>query len=165
MSLNNISLPPQLVVDLYRCALIDEPATAMPVPQKAALVPFLGKAEKNILIVVNEPTAPYLSDGELAFLTKVLTACGLSLADVAIVNWHKLPNHNAAALMEQVNAVTVLLFGVSPQSFALDADVPFYTIQQAGKRPLIAAPALNEIEKTKEARQQLWLALKQLFSL
>ena len=69
MSLNNISLPPQLLVDLYQNVLVQSNASAMPVKE---LIPFLGKNGKNILILVNKKDSPYLPDKELAFLTTVL---------------------------------------------------------------------------------------------
>ena len=87
MSLNNISLPPQLLADLYQHVLVQGTATAMHVKES---IPFLGKNGKNILIVVNKKEAVYLPDTELGFLTTVLSACNLDLSHVAIVNWHHL---------------------------------------------------------------------------
>lgn len=162
MSLNNISLPSQLIVDLYQHTLVGGTATAM--PQKAP-VPVLGKGEKNILIVVSQPQVPFLPDAELAFLTKVLTACNLGLMDVAIVNWQKLPHHDAEAVMEQVGAKAVILLDVEKELFRLPSGLPLYTVHTAEDRLFVTAPALHEIEKTKEAKGQLWLALKQLFGI
>lgn len=160
MSLNNISLPSHLVADLYQHSLIDGTATAM--PQKTA-VSFLGNAGKNILIVVNKPDVPYLHDDELAFLTKVLMACQLSLMDVAIVNWSKAQHHDAAAMMEQFNATSVILFDIVAEHFSLPSNLPMYNIYSFQNRQFVTAPALKEIEQTKEAKGQLWMALKQLF--
>lgn len=162
MNLNNISLPPHLVADLYQHALVEDTATAM--PQKPP-VPSLGKAAKGVLIVVNKPDVPFLPDGELDFLTKVLSACQLSLADVAIVNWSKAPHQDAEAVMEQFAAAAVILFDVANPRFGLPSGMPDYTVQAAGSRRFVTAPALQEIEKTKEAKGQLWGALKQLFGL
>jgi hypothetical protein len=145
---------------LYQHALVGDTASA--VPQRPA-VPVLGKAGKNILIVVNKPDTPFLPDGELEFLTKILTACQLGLADVAIVNWHKAPHQNTAAIMEQVSAKEVILFDTDPALFGLPSDLSRFTVTTLQNRQFVAAPALKEIEKTREAKQQLWLSLKQLF--
>jgi hypothetical protein len=162
MNLNNISLPPQLIVDLYQHTLVEGTATTVP---QLTPVPSLGKGGKGILIVVNKPDVPYLPDGELEFLTKVLTACQLGLADVAIINWSKAPHHDTAAILEQFGATAVILFNVEPALFQLQASLPLYAVHALQDRKYVAAPALEEIEKTKEAKGQLWGALKQLFSI
>lgn len=162
MSLNDIALPSHLIADLYHRSLVGsiEPAA----PAKPA-VPFLGRNAKNILVVVAKPKALHLSDDEIAFLTKVLQACQLGLADVAIVNWSKAPHQDATAVIEQVNAKAVILFDVKPEPFGLPADTPVYTVINFQNRQFVAAPSLTEIEKNKEAKGQLWIALKQLFSI
>lgn len=133
-------------------------------PQKPP-VPFLGKNGKNILVVVNQPDIPYLPDGELDFLTKILTACQLSLLDVAIVNWAKMLQHDADSVLAQFDAKAVILFDLAPLQFGVSHQAPMYAVQKKGNVSFVAAPALHEIEKTKEAKNQLWLALKQIFGL
>jgi hypothetical protein len=140
MNLNNISLPPQLVVDLYQHSLVE--GTATTVPQTPA-VPSLGKGGKGILIVVNKPDAPFLPD----------------------INWSKAPHQNTEAIMEQFNANAVILFEVDPALFELPHDLPMFAVHILENRKYVAAPALKEIEKTKEAKGQLWMALKQLFGI
>lgn len=162
MSLNNISLPSQLVADLYQHSLVS--GTATPVPLKTAPLSFLGKNGKNILIIVNKANVPYLPDGELSFLTKVLTACQLSLMDVAIVNAYK-TEQDADAMMEQTAARFVILFNVSPETFGLPVQTQHYTVQTLENRSVVTAPDLSAIEPSKEAKGQLWMALKQLFGI
>jgi len=162
MSLNNISLPSQLIADLYHHSLVGDTATA--VPQKTP-VSFLGKNKKNILILVNQPDVPFLPDAELSFLTKVLTACQLALIDVAIVNWNKSANQDAAALQDQFHSKYAIFFDVNPSVLDLPAGAPLYSVQRRDDFSFVAAPALNEIEKTREAKNDLWVALKQLFGI
>ena len=162
MNLNNISLPPQLVVDLYHHSLVEGAATALP---QLPFVPSLGRGGKGILIIVNQPDVPFLPDPELDFLTKVLTACQLGLTDVAIVNWNKAPHQNTDAILEQFGASEVLLFDVDPALFQLPFHLPLYTVYTSQKRRFVAAPALHQIEKTKETKAQLWAVLKQLFGI
>lgn len=162
MSLNNISLPSQLLADLYQHSLVNGSATA--VPAKTA-IPFLGKNGKNILILVNKPNIPYLPDGELSFLTKVLTACQLSLLDVAIVNWSKLPQPVPSDVLEETSARYIILFGLDPASFGLPSQPTHFTVLDLLDRPAVVAPPLNEIEDSKQAKGQLWAALKQLFGI
>jgi DNA polymerase III psi subunit len=160
MNLNNISLSSHLIADLYRHSLIEGTATAM--PQKTP-VPSLGKGGKGILIVVSKPDVSYLPDDELDFLTKVLSACQLSLADVAIINWKKVPHHNTEAIMEQFGARYVILFDLDPLPFGLPLNLPAYAVHTDDKKQFVIAPSLHQIAQTKEAKTQLWAALKQLF--
>ncbi|HET7899093.1 MAG TPA: hypothetical protein VFL47_15510, partial [Flavisolibacter sp.] len=134
------------------------------VPQTAP-VSFLGKNGKQILIVVNQPDVPYLPDSELSFLTKILTACQLGLVDVAIVNWSKTAQSPASAIIEQLKAKAVILFDVDPTLFGLPANLSPYSVMGTDEIKFVAAPALQQIEKTREAKNQLWMALKQVFGL
>lgn len=115
------------------------------------------------MIIVDKPNIPFLPDGELEFLTKILTACQLSLADVAIVNWNRLPQPDADALATEFRAREIILFAIAPVLFGLSSSTPMYTVLGLGNRQFAVAPALGEIEKSREAKQQLWMALKQLF--
>lgn len=162
MSLNNISLPSQLLADLYQNVLIQGSASAVPVKEE---VPFLGKNGKNILIVVNKNDAPFLPDKELSFLTNVLLACQLGLADVAIINWNKLAEKNVDEIFEQLKSKDVLLFNTDPSLFGLPENVEQYAVRKTEGRQFVVAPSLTEIEKNKEAKKQLWLSLKQLFGI
>jgi DNA polymerase III psi subunit len=161
MSLNNISLPLQLLADLYQNVLVQDTATAMPVKEP---IPFLGKNGKNILILVNKKDSPYLPDKELSFLTTVLSACGLDLSHVSIVNWTKLREKNASNVLEQLSPKQVLLLDVEPSSLGFVSG-ELFSVQKQGNIQFVEAPSLSEIEKTKQAKSQLWVALKQLFCL
>jgi hypothetical protein len=162
MSLNNISLPSHLIADLYQHVLVQDTARAVPVKKD---VPFLGKNSKNILIVANKDDAPFLPDNELSFLTNVLSACQLSLADVAIVNRSNLKDQTADNIIEQLKSNQVILFDVEPSAFGLPGDLQHYTVVKNDVRQLVAAPSLSEIEESKEAKKQLWMVLKQLFGI
>jgi hypothetical protein len=161
MSLNNISLPSQLVAELYHNTLIE--GSTMSVPQKKA-VSYLGKNGKNILILVNHQSLPFLPDKELAFLTAVLSACGLDLSHVAIVNWEKAEEKDDTVI-EQLLPKEILLLDVLPEVLGFSSSTPPYTVQKKGPISFVYAPSLSEIEKTKQTKSLLWAALKQLFCL
>jgi DNA polymerase III psi subunit len=161
MSLNDISLPPMLIAQLYQNTLIE--GSAMPVPQKKK-VSYLGKAEKNILILVNHKSVPFLPAKELEFLSMVLAACGLDLSHVAIVNWQHAEEKDASVL-HQLSPKEILFLDVAPDVVGLPSAVNEYAVQKAGAIQFVVAPSLTQIEKTKQAKSQLWIALKQLFCL
>src|SRR5215213_6249659 len=83
MSLNNIHLNPQMLADLYANSLVETGTTTVP---ESAGPKHLGNNKKNIIIIVSHGSVPFLPDEELTFLISILSACKLSLADIAIVN-------------------------------------------------------------------------------
>ena len=186
MSLNDIKLKPRLISDLYANTLVETDASSVPVIPAAAqtgdLTPpltaapevreaaapksanFLGRNEKGILILVSKDNAVYLPDGELNFLTTILSACQLSLADVAIVNW-KTAHPDLEPLQQQLAARFVLLFDVSPLEAGLPINFPHFQIQQFSGRTYLSSPALSEVEKEVAIKKQLWPSLKKMFSI
>jgi hypothetical protein len=161
MSLNNIQLQPQLLADLYKNSLLESGATSVP---DLGTVKYLGKNQKNILVIVHQPSVPFLPDEELAFLTNILSACKLSLADIAILNSNGLPVESLENAIE-TEAKTVILFGIDPLSIGLPINFPFFQLQQFNKRMYLYSPSLEEIEKDKSLKMKLWNALKNLFGI
>ena len=161
MSLNNLSLTPQLIADLFSDSLIENlrPSSI------EQTVKFLGKNEKNILILVSEEEVAFLEDNELNFLSTVLGACKLSLADLAIVNLYHLGSLNYRDFIKQLNAKKVLLFDVEAQTIDLPFNFPHFQIQQFDQCTYLSAPALKNIETDKALKTQLWNCLKKLFAL
>ena len=161
MSLNNLSLTPQLIADLFSDSLIENfrPSTI------EQTVKFLGKNEKNILILVSEEEVAFLADNELNFLSTVLGACKLSVADIAIVNLYHVGSLNYRDFIKQLNAKKVLLFDVEAQTIDLPFNFPHFQIQQFDQCTYLSAPALKNIETDKALKTQLWYCLKKLFGL
>src|SRR5688572_24520361 len=158
MSLNEISLSGRMIADLYTSYLID------PISQNEhKTIKFWGGNEKNILILVSEEDVPFIKEDELNFLSSVLTACKLGLADVAIVNLHTSPNCDYHFLLDQFKSKTILLFEVDTQTIDLPFNFPHFQLQQFGKSTYLSAPALKLIEKGKALKTQLWNCLKTIF--
>jgi len=165
MSLNNITLSPQLLADLYPDVLIEMYATGMPEivdDQKPSLY-YIGKNQKHILNVVSKNDADIIHKYELSFLTNILAACKLSLADVAILNW-PIVETNYIELFEKLECKTVILFNVDPISFGLPINFPPFQIQLHNKRTYLYAPSLLEIENNIDLKKRLWTSLKTLFN-
>lgn len=175
MSLNDIRLNPQLLSDLYASVLVETNASDVPtidIPvdnpvQKTSAAKdmhYLGKNEKGILILVSNDHTVYLPDGELAFLTTILSACQLSLADVAIINW-KTSGHNLDEVQQRLGIRHTLLFDVSPLGAGLPINFPHFQIQQFNHRTYLSSPALSDVEKEVAIKRQLWPSLKKMFSI
>jgi hypothetical protein len=181
MSLNNIELPATVIADLYQNTLIDtgkidlETAAPSPetkkgkgsVPETNTGSPWksLGDNQKNILIIVKNDSAVYLPDNELTFLTGILGACKLSLADVAVVNLDGHPGASYKELTTFYKTKIVLLFDTEPAAFGLPMSFPHYQLQAFAGNTFLYAPSLKELENDKIEKSKLWVCLKRLFNL
>lgn len=180
MSLNHIKLTPRLLAEMYGNVLVESassnstslPPSPAPTSSKSpeaqkssTQLRFLGNNTKKVLIIVKNDALPFLDDASLNQLTSILSACGLSLADVAIVNWAHISVASSNFVFETLDDPRVLLFGISPLEFGLPADFPAYQVQNLAGRTYIAAPALAELIHDKEAKKMLWTSLKKMFGI
>src|SRR4051812_43375880 len=86
MSLKNIPLPAVVLANLYKNTLVEAPRNAVRSPLARNEPAFANGADKRILILVNTAAAEFLPVNDLKFLSGFLTACRLSMNDIAIVN-------------------------------------------------------------------------------
>jgi len=166
MSLDNIQLPPTLIQSLYSKSLYDlktgEPGSDI---IAAGSIGFLGSNQKKIAILVNSAEAIYLPDDELNFLLGILTACKLSMADIALINVSKNPGLAYTDITEQLKAEKVFLFGVDAATLKLPLQFPHYQVQRYNNQVYLTSVSLTGLQKDKEEKMKLWNCLKNIFSL
>lgn len=166
MSLNNIELNPRLLSDLFANTLVETNSIPLPaIKPSPSSIKYLGENRKQILVVVSYDTVPFLPDNALAFLTNILSACRLSMADIAIINRNTINSEELPAVIAQWEASIVLLFGVDPLSIGLPMNFPQFQLQQFNKRTYLYCPTLSELESDKAVKSRLWNCLKNLFGL
>ena len=164
MSLDNIQLTPDIVQHLFKKSLVELNTT----PVKNNLLnddkwAFFGRNEKNILIIVNEKNIAFLADEDLNFLMGILTACSLSMADIALVNYYKKPEIKYAGLMERFAPEKIIFFGAEPASLDFPLQFPHYQLQKYNHQTYLSAPGLNVLAKDIPQKKLLWNCLKALF--
>ena len=166
MSLDNIQLPDTILQGLYSKCLYDlDPHKSVLSDITASEINFLGNNQKKIIILVNSEAAIYLPDDELNFLLGILTACKLSMADIALVNLAKNPDINYSFLTDQFKADKVFLFGLTTGAIALPLEFPHYQVQQFNNQVYLSSVSLNEMQVKKEEKMKLWVCLKKIFSI
>jgi hypothetical protein len=181
MDINHIELPASVIVELYQSSLIDsnetivtETAVAEEVKKEkiadidttsASQWKSLGSNLKNILVIVNNNEAVHLPDNELTFLTGILGACKLNLADVAIVNLNNHPEASYKELTSFFKSKIVFLFDTEPAAFGLPMSFPHYQIQAFAGSSFLYSPSLKELENDRVEKSKLWVCLKRLFNL
>lgn len=181
MSLNNIDLPGVVIADLYKtiqagsekssaastATAIDKhrPHTEVEAGLQGAHWKFLGNNGKNVTIITNQKTAVYLPDDELTFLTGILGACKLSIADVAILNLNNYESISYKELLTHLESKTVLLFGVDPVAFGLPLSFPYFQVQAFANASFLYSPSLRELQTDKVLKSKLWVCLRRIFGI
>lgn len=163
-SLNDIRLTPQMIEALYGQSLVspaDHTVVKKAAPEPSVGLKTLGNNNRHITILVNSPDHAFLPEKELSFLVKMLDACKLNLADVAIVNSAG-KTLNMHQLVEQLSPSTILYFGEKQ-------DKPLFAILDETGFKSVYAPSLSELSsnstEAKTLKTRLWNVLKQLFEL
>jgi hypothetical protein len=177
MSLNDLHLSTSLITTLYPSSLIspdDEdsvPVAKKPVAEQKTKAntteswKSLGNNQKNVLIVVDYPDIVHLPDDELNFLTGMLTACRLSLDDVAIINTNNYKLVNYKDILTQFKSKIIFLFGVTPGDFGLPVNFPFFQVQTVSNCIFLYTPALEHRHTDILLKSRLWVSLRSIFSI
>ncbi|WP_133053871.1 hypothetical protein [Niastella yeongjuensis] len=146
---------------------IMEEAGGQPVKQEEPVVyKTLGNNKQQISVVVNCPNDVYVPEADLQFLTKMLGACKLNMADVAIVNYATAPIA-IDKLKAQLQPKSLLLFGVEPGDIQLPISFPPFKEQPYAGTTYLFTPSLGQLnQETEEAKllkRKLWDCLKRMF--
>lgn len=172
MDLNHLQLPASLVAELYPASLVeDRQSTPFSHPSHPenkeikAPLEWLGGNEKKVLVIVNKPDTVYLPEEELAFLTRVIGACKLSLGDVAIVNKFRYPGKTYKEITGSLQSRIILLFDVEPVQMDLPVNFPHYQLQPFAGMTILYAPSLQVLMNNETEKGKLWGCLKRLFNL
>lgn len=181
MSLNTIQLPDFVVRDLYKDGmLLPAERAAKYAPERAAKTPaesapqipaeggirYLGNNRRHFTLVVHAPGSSFLPDAQLSFVAKILEACHMTLADVAIVN-QAATEVNIGMIKDQLHPKTVLLFGTDPTAIRLPLHFPVFKPIDYDSCKFLSAPGLEQLvtntEESKLLKSKLWVCLKTIF--
>lgn len=166
MSLDNIQLPSITIQQLFKHSLVAGAVSQKSAPKTASSsIATLGNNKKNILILVSNDETLYLPDEQLNFLLGILSACSLTMDDVAILNINKNPPVTHKSLTETLNPGKIILFEVTPDQIELPLGFPQYQVQKFSNQTYLSAPSLVTIQNDKPQKALLWNCLKQIFGL
>jgi len=177
MNLNSIDFSKKTIADLYKNSLVEfnEVDADSELKTNKVQLKFLGENKKHVLAVVNYADAVHIPDMQLVFLTNLLSACKLTLADTAVFNFYPFSgpdNLDADERSKLFNNIisffkpkTVLLFGTEPADFGMPLLFPQFQIQSHNNSTFLFTPNLQEMEHDKSLKAKLWICLKKIFSL
>jgi hypothetical protein len=164
MSLDHIQLPAITIQQLYKNSLISSPEKENHGKNETGLK-FLGGNKRGIILLVENKEATYLPGVLLDFLMEILTACKLSMDDVALVNIAKYKNFHYNEIVNQLDPKVFIVFGLSLSAIGLPFTIPEFQLQVFDKITYLSAPPINQLQADKELKRSLWSSLKQIFSI
>lgn len=150
-----MNIDQRLLADLYPGVLVTEQQGFR----------WLGGRAKSVLVLVNQTAAPFLTDEDLSFLTRLLNACKLTLEDVAVFNTATYPTAQPDEVLAFFSPRMALCFGVTPNEWGLPVDFPRYQLQALKGCTFMHAPTFQQLAGDTEERKQCWASLKRLFNL
>jgi len=162
MSLNNIQFSSYLCHNLYAKSLILTKEISNTSTGKIE-ISSLGGNQKKVLFLVNNAENKFLDNDEMTLLTNLITACQLSMEDIALVNYFTYDKLNYKTLVDYFQSEKILLFGISATEMDLPFIIPNFQIQSYDKKLFMAAPALNEFIDNKDLKKNLWVCLQKIF--
>ena len=164
MSLDHIQLPAITIQQLYKNSLIASPEKENNGKNETGLK-FLGGNKRGIILLVENKEATYLPGVLLDFLMEILTACKLSMEDVALVNIAKYNNFHYNEIVNQLDPKVFIVFGLSLSAIGLPFKIPEFQLQVFDKITYLSAPSISQLQADKELKRSLWSCLKQIFSI
>lgn len=165
MSLDKIQLPPFVIQDLFQKSLVDINTTSDKIKAKPNEINFFGGNRQRIVLLVNNPDVVFMADGQLTFLSGILSACKLAFEDIALINIAALPAVSYKTISENFNPTVIILFGIPPEQLQLPFVIPEFQKQSYNNQVYLSVPDLNNLENNKDLKRKLWVVLQQIFSL
>jgi DNA polymerase III psi subunit len=168
MSFENIQLPGPLIVELYKHSLVslnktEEKSVIAPLPVTPRNIKALGNNGRHLTLLVNDPEVPFIQEDQQELLSGILSACGLSWADIALVNTAHLTDLNYKEIIQELKPTMVWIFGINPTQLQLPLQFPHYQVQGHGEVKYLSAPNLKELIGNREEKARLWNTIKPLF--
>jgi hypothetical protein len=163
MSLNNIQLSMETCQNLFSQNLVavnDIPEEKE--GEKEIKITSLGENQQKILFLIKDTQHKFLADEEMTLLSNLITACKLSMADIALVNFH-LNTYNYQVFLDHFQPDKILLFGVTTDELTLPFTIPFFQIQPFQQQLYLTAPSLKILLNNKDLKKELWINLQKLF--
>ncbi|MEL7005435.1 MAG: hypothetical protein AAFN93_22290 [Bacteroidota bacterium] len=120
---------------------------------------FKGSNARRTLIIVNYADHEHIHPADEEFLTKILKAVNIEIAEAAILNLSLNVHFDYEGLLT-FEATHVLYFG---ENKILPNQFDYYSIKSEGNKQILLSPDLSKTAQDTEKKKQLWGALKKMF--
>lgn len=168
---NNKTLSSFVIAKLYKDSLVlidDKNEKITEEIEKDVNILYLGENKKNILILLYEENALHITDESFQFLTSILSACKLNIADVAIINIKNQTIH-INLINQQLNPKICIAFGniisdILPNN-EINLNTPTTINNTIWLNTLEFSILQDNSVNAKVEKSKLWVSLKQIFQI
>jgi len=166
MSIDKVPIPVFLYQSLFGKNLVNAKAETANSSINAPLaISSLGGNEKKIIFLVDDPQNKFLADAQVKLIYDLLTACQLTMGDIALVNFSYNKPLTYKELIDQLQPKKVLMFGLTTGDLGLPFTIPFFQIQNFQERVYMLSPSVHDLRMNTELRKQLWACLQKIFNI
>jgi DNA polymerase III psi subunit len=158
MSLNDIHLDPRQLGDWYGQQLVSPPTPGATTETRPWSL--LGGFGKKVLILIDDPAQAFLAEEDLSFLTGILSACQLNLAEVGILNLNQVTGSIAESLQQTYHPSAWWLFGPDPVQLGLTESIQHLGPSRYQGAPVFVTRSLRDLSQQPEDKKVLWKQLK-----
>lgn len=151
------SLPAQATTEV---AVLPEAASPVAVTAKTVFK-YLGKNQKNVLIIVNDQQNEVSSDRGKELLRNIVKAIQLSANDFALVNYSAYEGVQFTEMTSFFSSKLVMIFGVQPSLLGL-SDQPKHIIFMEAATQVVYSDNLDLLAEDQTGKKTLWGSIKKL---
>jgi DNA polymerase III psi subunit len=122
---------------------------------------FLGKNQRNILILVNDDQNEVSDEMGRELLRKIVKSVNLTANDFALLNYAGYSGTGFKQLLDYFSCTLIFAFGVTPAQLSLSAH-PEHVIVSEGPVRLIFSAGLRQLDQNPSGKKALWGSLQNL---
>ena len=120
---------------------------------------YLGENNKYFLILFDEPTQKDIGSIQKETLLKIMSAKGMDLRDIAVLNLFQYPGVRFDDLKEFFSFNKIVLFGIDPQQIALSSQSANQVIKVEGTK-VLSTYSIDEMIKDTTKKREFWNIMK-----
>lgn len=128
-------------------------------PEKIREFNYLGENNKYFLILFNEPNHKDISSIQKETLLKIMSAKGLELRDLAVLNLNQYPRVNYTDLKEFFSFNKIVLFGIDPQQISLSSQSSNQVVKLESAK-ILCTYSIDEMIKDTTKKREFWNVMK-----
>lgn len=120
---------------------------------------YLGENNKYFLILIDEPKQKDISSIHKETLLKIMSAKGMELRDLAVLNLNQYPGASFTDLKDFFSFNKIVLFGIDPQRIALSAQSSNQIVKQDTAK-ILCTYGIDEMIKDNNKKREFWSVMK-----
>ena len=134
-------------------------SAAVPEIKKSPEFTYIGENNKYLLILIDDANNKEISPIHKETLLKIMTAKGLELRDLAVLNLNLFPNTSVTELKEFFSCSKLVLFGINPQRIALPS-ISSNKVENHLNIKFFSTYSIDEMINDVNRKKEFWAIMK-----